>query len=150
MSGANSTGTHQPAWAAFQSTASRYVTSHPRVGSSSAQRSRKGEQDKAGHHLGDSFVPLSGLCFPQLGAREVSGRMCFVTQETAEFGGNTTFTPCFEHSFLALQILSSRACCCISEMAVLANTSGISVGPLACLRLMYINACSTSQNPAVH
>lgn len=149
MSGANSTGVHQPAWAAFQSTASRNVTSHPRAGSSSAQRSRKGEQDKAGHHLGDSLIPHSGLCFPRLGAGEMSGRMCFVTQETTEFGGNTTFTPCFEHSFLALQILSSRVCSCVSEMAVLANTSGISVGPLACLRLMYINACSTSQNRAV-
>lgn len=91
-------------------------------------KSRKGEQNKAVHRMGNSFLPLSGL-FPSLGSRgsEWEDVLC-VTQETAEFGGHTTFAPGFERSFLILQIPSSRACSCISEMAVLANTSGVSVG----------------------
>lgn len=113
-------------------------------------KSRKGEQNKAGHRMGDSFLPLNGL-FPSLGSQgsEWEDVLC-VTQETAEFGGHSTFSPGFECSFFLLQIPSSSERSCISEMAVLANTSGISVGPLVCLRLMYINACSTSQNRAVH
>lgn len=120
--------------------------SHPRVGSNSAQTVGRERRTKLGTiwatHSSHLVVFVSLIWS---WGSEWEDVLC-VSQETTEFGGNTTFTPGFERSFLILQMPSSRACSCISEMAILANTSGISVGPLACLRLMYINACSTSQN----
>lgn len=54
--------------------------------------------------------------------------------------------PGFEQSYLTLQITSSRACSCIFEMALLADASWISMGPLAYLRLMCVNACDALQS----
>lgn len=98
--------------AAFQSTASGNVTSGSRVELGS--KSRKGEQSKTRHRMGDSVPPQLMLCVSsgcELG--QVGGRMPFASWGTANFGSCTTFTPGFERCYLALQITSWRICSCI-------------------------------------